>query len=206
MYARSTTIQANVSAIEDGVGQVRDVVLPELQAAGGFVGLSMLADRGSGRCIATSSWESLDAMRASEYTVRPLRHQVSQLLGGTPHVEEWEIAFLHRDHRSRPGACVRATWLQTDAARLDRAIDAYKMGALPAIESLEGFCSASLLVDRGSGRAVSSVAYDNVDAMRRSDERAARVRTSATEDTGAHVMEVCEFELVLAHLRVPELA
>ena len=35
---------------------------------------------------------------------------------------------------------------------------------------------------------------------------AASVRESATRGAGAEVMDVCEFELALAHLRVPELA
>ena len=206
MYARSTTIQANVSSIEDGVAHVRDVVLPALQNTEGFVGLSMLVDRGSGRCIATSSWRSREAMRASEHSVRPLRDRASQILGGTPHVEEWEIAVLHRDHRSHPGSCVRATWFQVEAAQLDSAIDVYKMRSLPSIENLEGFCSASLLVNRATGRAVSSVAYDSVDAMQRNREQATSVRTATTEEAGAQVTDVCEFELALAHLRVPELA
>jgi len=206
VYARSTTIEANTSAIDEGIDHIRDVVLPELQNTDGFVGMSMLADRQSGRCIATSSWQSREAMRASEHQVRPLRDRVSQLLGGTPHLEEWEIAVLHRDHRSHPGCCVRATWIQVEPTALDRAVDVYKMASLPSIENLDGFCSASLLVNRATGRAVSSVAYDSTDAMQRGREQAKTIRTEGTGESGAQVLEVAEFELALAHLRAPELA
>ncbi|HJQ48314.1 MAG TPA: hypothetical protein VJ870_18625 [Amycolatopsis sp.] len=199
-------MHASTSSIDQGVTHVRDIVLPALQNTNRFVGLSMLADRNSGRCIATSSWQSRDAMRASEHAVRPLRDGASQILGGTPHVEEWQIAVLHRDHRSRPGCCVRATWFQVGPAELDRAIDVYKMASLPGIEDLDGFCSASLLVNRATGRAVSSVAYDSTEAMQRNREQAKVIRTAGTEDAGAQVLDVCEFELALAHLRVPELA
>ena len=206
MYARSTTIHANTSSLDQGIAHVRDVVLPALQNTDGFMGLSMLVDRNSGRCIATSSWQSRDAMRASEHQVRPVRERASQMLGGTPHVEEWQIAVVHRDHRSHPGACVRASWLQVEPAQLERAIDIYKMVSLPSIEDLDGFCSASLLVNHATGTTVSSVAYDSNDAMQANRDQATFIRTAGTDDARAQVVEVCEFELALAHLRVPELA
>ena len=206
MYARSTTIHANASSLDQGITHVRDVVLPALQGTDGFMGLSMLVDRDSGRCIATSSWQSRDTMRASEHEVRPVRARASQILGGTAHVEEWQIAVLHRDHRSHPGACVRATWMQVEPSQLERGIDIYKMVSLPSIEDLEGFCSASLLVNEATGRIVSSVAYDSSEAMQANREQAKGIRTAGTEDAGAQVLDVCEFELALAHLRVPELA
>jgi hypothetical protein len=127
------------------------------------------------------------------------------MLGGSPQIDEWEIAVLHRDHHSTQGACVRVTWMQVDSADLDRAIDVFRLASLPRAEELAGFCSASLLVDRGSGRVVSSVTYDSVQAMESNREAAAAVRSAGSKDAGAEVLDVGEFELALAHLRVPEL-
>jgi len=206
VYARSTTIQARVSSIDDGIANVRDEVLPALQGIEGCIGLSMLVDRQSGRCIVTSAWQSEEAMRASQEQVRPIRDRAVEIFGGSPQVEEWEIAVLHRDHRSREGACVRATWTQLEPAQVDRAIDVYKMASLPAMEDLEGFCSASLLVDRASGRAVSSATFDSLEAMQRNREQAGTVRAAGTQEARAEVLDVCEFELAVAHLRVPEMA
>ena len=70
----------------------------------------------------------------------------------------------------------------------------------------EGFCSASLLVDRASGRAVSTVNFDGREALERNREQAGAVRAAGSQETRAEVLEVCEFELALAHLRVPEMA
>ena len=65
MYARSTTIEAQPSSIDAGIAHVRDVVMPALEkSSNGRLGMSLLVDRGSGRCIATSSWETEQAMRA----------------------------------------------------------------------------------------------------------------------------------------------
>lgn len=206
MFARSTTVQARLESIEAGVAHVRDVVLPALLEIDGCVGLSMLVDRMAGRCIATSAWQSEDAMRASEDRVRPVRDRVAEILGGESQVEQWEIAALHRDHTSRPGACVRATWVRVPPAEIDRGIEAYRRTVLPAMEATHGFCSSSLMINRDTGRAVSSVTFDSQKALEDSRERAASVRESATREAGADVLDICEFELALAHLRVPEMA
>lgn len=205
MYARSTTIQAQPSAIDAGIAYLRDEVWPALQAIEGCVGLSLLVDREAGRCIATTAWESDEAMRASAEEVRPIRERAAAMFGGTPSVDEWEIAVLHRDHRSHEGTCVRATWIKMRPDQYDRALDFYKTSVLPAMERLDGFCSASLMIDRATGRAVSSASFDSREAMERNREQARSLRTERLRDLGAEQLDVCEFELALAHLRVPEL-
>lgn len=206
MFARSTTVHARTEMIDQGVDLVRDEVMPALHGMEGCVGLSMIVDRHAGRCITTSAWQNEQAMRDSEDRVRSLRDRVAEAMGGRMEVEEWEIALLHRDHRTPHGACVRATWFQLPTDRIDRAHDVYRMISLPALEELEGFCSASLMINRSSGRCVSSVTFDSQRAMEASRERAASIRQSSLSEAGAEMLDVCEFELALAHLRVPELA
>ncbi|MFC5994629.1 antibiotic biosynthesis monooxygenase [Pseudonocardia hispaniensis] len=205
MYARSTTVMAHPESIDAGIAHIRDEVMPVLATMDGCVGLSMLIDRDSGRCIATSAWHSPEAMQASETRLRPVRERAAEVLGGRPQVDEWEIAVMHRDHCSSPGACVRATWMQIPADRAVRAIDIYRMALLPMIEEFDGFCSASLLVDRAGGYGVSSVTFDSRDALVRSRDQAEALRHTGAHETGVTVLEVGEFELALAHLRVPEL-
>jgi hypothetical protein len=77
---------------------------------------------------------------------------------------------------------------------------------LPALEKLEGFCSASLLINRSTGRAVSSSTFDSREAMERNRDRATELRNARTRELGADILDVGEFELAIAHLRVPEMA
>ena len=182
MYARSTTVLAKPESMDAGIAHIRDVVLPALQRMDGCLGLSLLVDRDSGRCIATSSWESQAAMRAPAGPVGVIRDRAVEILGGTMMVEEWEILLMHRDHPSHPGACARGTWLRMDPAAIDRAVDVYKMVSIPAMEELDGFCSASLLVDRASGRAVSTATYDSREAMQRNREQASAVRAAGSQE------------------------
>lgn len=63
------------------------------------------------------------SMHAADAALRPMREQAGTNLGGSPQVDEWEIAVLHGDHQTSDSTCVRYAWLQTDAGRLDDAIE-----------------------------------------------------------------------------------
>jgi hypothetical protein len=206
VYARSTTIQAQPLSVDIGIAHVRDVVMPALMEIDGCVGLSLLVDRQSGTCIATSSWETIDAMRASAEQIAPIRDRAALMFDGSARVEEWDIALLHRDHPSRQGACVRATWLKVVPDQLNRSLDFYRSSVLPEMEQLDGFCSASLLVDHPAcRRAVTSSTFDSMEALARNRDRASELRSRRVRELGAEVIDVAEFELAIAHLRVPEL-
>jgi hypothetical protein len=206
VYARSFTIEGQPLSVDIGIAHVRDVVIPALQEIDGYVGLSLLVDRQSGRAIATSSWESIKAMRSSAERVAIIRDHVALMFDGSASVEEWNIALLHRRHRSREGACVRATWLKVVPDMLDRSLDFYRMAVLSELEELDGFCSASLMVDHPAARrAVSCSTFDSMDAMALNADRATELRSRRARELGAEIVDVAEFELSIAQLRVPEL-
>ena len=179
--------------------------MPAITAMDGCIGLSMLVDRVSGMCIATRAWNDEQARQAADASLRPMREEAGKILGGNASVDMWEIAVLHRDHRTSDSTHVRCTWLRTDPERTDLAIALFRSDVLPVAEGMDGFCSASLMVDRGAGRAVSSVTWDSRQAMEDSREAATKVRSKAADQVGAEIEEVAEFEMALAHLRVPEL-
>jgi hypothetical protein len=205
VYARSTTIDGRPGALDDGIAHVRAHLMPAALEIDACVGLSVLVDGRSGSCIVTTAWETEEALRVAESRLRPHHDRLAELLGGCPEDEDWEIAVLHRDHISRPGACVRTVRVQAEPELTDHGVDLYREVLLPQIEGFEGFCSASLLVDRPSGHAVSSVTFDSRDAMRHTRSLAAVVRDESTHEASAEILDVAEFELALAHLRVPEL-
>jgi len=207
VYARSTTVIAKPETVEAVIAQVRDEILPAIQRMEGCLGLSMLIDRGTGRGIVTTAWETVEALATSRELVREMRERATATAGSEQaDIEEWEVAAMHRNHHTGEGACARVTWLKGDPADIDRAIDVYKLAAIPAMEELPGFCSASLLVDRGIGRAVSTATYDNLEALENSRGQAEAIRAGTAQEARAEVLDVAEFELVLAHLHIPEMA
>jgi quinol monooxygenase YgiN len=203
VYARSTTIESRPSSIDAAVAHVRDDVMPALLAMDGCAGLSMLVNRRSARCIVTSAWVTENALTAAAERLPSTFEAVD---GRLEEVEDWEIVVLHRDHTADPGAWVRVTRVHVEPDQSDRLADLYREALLPQIVEFPGFCSASLMLDRPSGHAVSSVTFDSEEAMHRTRTLAAGVREQGAGHVDGEVLEVDELELVIAHLGVPELA
>ncbi len=204
MYARSTTVRGNSQSLDDAIAYLRDEVMPAVQRMDGCIGMSMMCDRGTGRCIATTAWESEEAMHNSEGGLHDMRQRYAQMLGGTPEVQEWEIAVLHRLHHAPDGACCRVLWSQGNPDDVERVMDAVRMTLLSRMEDLPGFCSVSMLVDREKGRGATAVDYESRAAMDRALEAAKPLREEFNRLTGWKFTEIAEFDLALAHLRVPE--
>jgi heme-degrading monooxygenase HmoA len=204
MYARSTTIHGNPQAMDDGIAYVRDEVMPMVHRMDGCVGLSMLADRQTGHCIVTTSWRDMEAMRASAEGVRASREKAAEIFGGQPEVAEWEVAVMHRTHEAHHGACTRLTWIRAEPDAMGRTLDAFRMSVMPRIEELPGFCSVSLMMHPAEGMAVSAVTYDSRTDMEETREQARGLRDEFAPAMGIAITDIAEFDLVLAHLRVPE--
>jgi heme-degrading monooxygenase HmoA len=200
VYARSTTFHGRPGNIDAGIAFVENEARPMLDKIEGCRGLSMLVDRETGQCIATSSWESEAAMRASDEQLRPIRDRGRDILGGTMQVDEWEIAVMHRTHH---GECCRVSWLQGD---LDALTETFRVGILPELEQTPGFCSASLLVNRATGLGCATTAWETRAAMEASRSSADEMRSRAASDAGGEIIDVHEFDLAYAHLHVPEMA
>lgn len=202
--ARSSTFRSRPEAVEAGIDAVRDEVLPALLEVQGCVGLSMLVDRVTGTCIVTSAWESEQLLRASAAQAAPLRARAQQVLGGRPEVRAWRVGLLHRAERTPAGAFARVTWTRLRREQMDEQREVFRAEVLPQIEQLRGFCSASLLQDRHTGRAALSVVYDTSEALIEARAVAVGLRAEALRRRPSELLAVAELEVVLAHLRVPE--
>ena len=204
MYARSTTIRGNPQAMDDGISYVRDKVMPAVLQMDGCVGLSMFYDRETGRSIVTSAWADAETLRRTADGVTAMRQRAAEIMGGPAEVQEWEVALMHRLHTAHHGACARTIWSDGDPAGTDRMLDSFRMGVLPKLNELPGCCSVSVMVDRGSGRSVVTTTYDSPQDMAAAKDRAVQMREEFMQQLNRTITEVAEFDLVLAHLRLPE--
>lgn len=203
MHARATVAVADPARVDDLVALVRDRVVPEVDARGGSLGLSMNVDRGSGRCTVTTVWADRASMHASDRALAPLRDAAARLTGTPPVTEEYELALLHRVRQAETGCWVRSTRVRLAPAQVDAGVAVFRDGTLPAVERLGGFRSALLLVDRRSGNGVVSVVFDDRAALDASRTTASSVREEASARTAASVGDVAEAEIVVAALRLP---
>jgi quinol monooxygenase YgiN len=206
VFTRSTTVDSMPDSLDRGIDHVRDEVLPTVSQMPGFVGMSMLVDRSSGRCVVATAWQDQRAMDDSRDRVKSVRDQAMEIMGGTPQVEEWELAVMHRKSETHPGACARVTRFRVDPAQAERGMDVYRMSVVPTLDDLAGFCSASLMMNRDTGMAVSSTAYESREAMDASRNQVQDLRDRFVQDTGGEILDVHEYELALAHLHAPEMA
>ena len=170
----------------------------------GCIGLSMLADLDSGRCIVTTAWRTEEAMHASEEGIRASRERAAQIFGEMPTVAEWEIAVMHRMHETGDGARTRVIWGHTEPGHMDDMLSTFRMTVMPQMEELPGFASCNMMVDRASGHMALAVNYDSRTPCEQANDRAADLRREGSAAMGMEIDEVAEFDLVLAHLRVPE--
>ena len=206
MYARSTTVHADPQRIDDGIRYVRDEVMPAVQALDDCLGLSMLCDRDSGRCIVTTSWRSEEGMRVSRDRVTAMRDRAGEVMGGAFDVQEWEIGLVHRAHSAPDGAWARVTWTRGDPGRMDDMLGTFRSGIAPRLDDLQGFCSTSLLIDRGSGTAALTAVYADRESMQAAGGDVRAMREQFTSQLGLEVVDMAEMEVAVHHLHVPEMA
>jgi hypothetical protein len=184
MYARTAMLRGPQRAIDDAITFVNDEWLPSTTGLPGCTGMSMQA--------------SEEAMRAS-------RARLGKILGAVPVVSRWEVAIMHRARPAGEHPACRVTWTALrDPAQMDEDIATFRMAILPRIEELPGFSSASLMVDRLSGRAVAAVNYVDGEAMRSAAQQADAMQVDYARSMGARITDVAELGLVIAHLRIPE--
>jgi heme-degrading monooxygenase HmoA len=207
MHARSTTFRGDPSAVDTGIAHVRDDVLPAVERIEGCVGLSMLVDRSSGRCIVTTSWDDAESMQRSAEAIGGIRDRLARTLEGAvdeAEVAEWEVGVLHRVLGTPAHAACRVIYTKGPLGAADRIIEGFRTHIVPRIDDLAGFCSVSLFVNRENGRSVITSVYEDRQTMNRAKGQAQAMREEFTQHLGMHITEVAEFEVALAQLRLPE--
>jgi hypothetical protein len=176
VYARSTTINGKPENVDAEIRYVENEVFPMITQIAGCRGLSLFVDRQSGRAIASSSLDSEEAMRpATSNCGRPGARR--EMFGGSMQIDEWEIGPMHR---TQHGSCCWVTWVQGED--LNRALEILKVGVLPEAEATQGFCGASLLMNRPTGLACTTTAWESREEMEASRTRADEQRQRATQE------------------------
>jgi heme-degrading monooxygenase HmoA len=95
MHARVSTNEIDPGRIDEAVSGLVERDLPALKEREGFRGLTLLADRSSGKVIGTTYWDSEEQMSAAEEAGEEARRHASETAGAT---EEWEVSRLEVVH------------------------------------------------------------------------------------------------------------
>jgi len=81
LFARVSTFRGPADGIDLMVKQAQESVVPAARRLAGYQGILVLGDRGSGKSIAITLWESEQAMRESEEAANKLRSEASEAGG-----------------------------------------------------------------------------------------------------------------------------
>lgn len=95
MHARVTSLSGSADAIDAGITNFRDNVVPFTRENGGK-GAILLVDRDGGGAVAITLWEDAQALQASEERADAVRAQAADSLGvtGQPAVARYEVAVF----------------------------------------------------------------------------------------------------------------
>jgi heme-degrading monooxygenase HmoA len=95
MHARMTTLEGSPDQMAEGLREIREDVLPQLQQQDGFKGFIVLDNRQSGKLIGFSLWESEQAMQASEEVADRTRRESAETMSDTiAGVERYEVSLF----------------------------------------------------------------------------------------------------------------
>ena len=94
MFARTTIGEALPERLDKMTHEIREHVLPALRMQDGFAEVLVLVERGSGKVLAVTLWESEQAMNATEEVAYWLRVFSTEAAGGMVRgVERYEVFF-----------------------------------------------------------------------------------------------------------------
>ena len=95
MHARVTTMEGSSERLDEGLREIKEDVLPQLQQQDGFKGFVVFDNRQSGKLIGFSLWESEQAMQASEEVGDRTRRESAETMSDTiAGVERYEVALF----------------------------------------------------------------------------------------------------------------
>jgi hypothetical protein len=95
MFARVTTFEGPADQLDEGTRYTRESVLPTARRDAGWKGVISLIDRGTGKALTITLWETEDTMRATEEDANTLRGDIASSSGATiKNVERYEVAMF----------------------------------------------------------------------------------------------------------------
>jgi heme-degrading monooxygenase HmoA len=102
VFARVTIGEAPPERLDEGTHEIIEHVLPALRMQEGFAGALVLVERGSGKVLGVTLWESEQAMNATEEAAYWLRVFSAEAASGMVRgVERYEV-FISEVKGARP--------------------------------------------------------------------------------------------------------
>lgn len=94
MYARVSTYEGSVEDYDASLEKMQSDIAPQVRQMPGSAGLLSMIDRGTGRGLSITLWDSEEAMVASRDAANQVRSKAASAMGSRiVDVTEYEVGF-----------------------------------------------------------------------------------------------------------------
>ncbi len=142
MHARLTTRQIEPDRIDEAIGIYRDTVVPAVSQQPGSKGGLVMTDRGTGKVMSISLWETEAELRAYEPS-----SATDALSEGAPVREVYEVGVEAQASEGREATSARVSHAQVQPDKIDQFNSFYRDSLLPVAEKERGYSGALVLTD-----------------------------------------------------------
>lgn len=198
MFTRLLTF-ADATNIDAGVIYLREEALPILEAQRGFRGVSASADRPGKLMTILSLWATDGDRLASDSALGKARDEALELVGGALEIENFEEVVEVITNPTPPECVLNVVRVHMEPESVDANIAWFKEWIEPTIPKEPGFCALRMMVDWGTGRALSESVFVTQEAA---DASLAGIAapSSAAEEQGITIESVTQREVLLSQL------
>src|SRR5215831_5930212 len=204
MFARAVWTDVEPDKLDDFVALVRQA-METLSQQAGYQGTAVIADRESGAGSVVTYWETLADMQASEQSAAQGRVNVQASMPSlrVRDIERLEFVIQERAAPPQANTFARISDAHVAPERIDEVVRFVREQAVPVLKAQQGFRTALSLVNRTTGRIISSSVWDTAANREASESAIAPLRGQATAMAGAQPATVSRYEVLLADIKLP---
>ena len=207
MFIRVTWFQSSPDRLEEQIASFPQQMATGLGTLGGYMGASLLVDRGTGAGAAVSYWESAENMQASEEAGAALRSQVTAADGGQiREIDRFDLVVQERTAPPRANTYVRVNDLQGTAGKVDDLANLVRGEAMSILKPLSGFRAVLMGANRQTGRMVVASVWETATDREASLTVLQELRERAPQVAGAETMKTELYESAYAEVKQVALA
>ena len=197
MFVRSLYITTDPADVGPALDVIAKAVPGMMAEQPGFDGIGVFADRTLGKILTGSWWETEQALKDSDESLRDRRTEMLARFVSTITTMNLEAAAFTRPAPASSGG-FRLQRMAFAPDQADKLVKAFKEVGLPRLQELDGFQGASLLLERNLGMGGVSVIFQDMDALAASRGPQAAIRKAAFEQMkeGVQLIALEEFEVV----------
>ena len=205
MFVRTLYITADPADVGSALDVIAKSVPGMLAEQSGFQGIGIFADRTVGKILTGSWWETEQALKDSDESLRDRRVEMLAPFVSTIATLQLEAAAYTRPASSSSGG-FRLQRMVFDPSNADWLKETFQEMGLPRLQTIDGFSGASLLMDRTHGMASVGVVYRDMDALAASRSAQAEIRKTAFSRMQgvAQLIALEEFEVVELDIPTPK--